>query len=960
MNTIKIFLAEDGSIADLRKDFDLYQYEYQNKLLNVFVPTSICAGPFVDDNITTGTSCQIKMEAQNSLGAKKISANFYMRIVATENAVKKVVVNGVEYYIFERLLPYAFTIFSGTGVNAPKLTISICNISIEQGGVKLLSVTNTQTCYLTVNPSTQVQSETPQDPSDLDTLFALYNDIATLMPLKQNADTTDDLIVINPTGDNHEVATNVNDLLSDNTTNKQNIGTLQGEMVQAQQDIQTLFNAIGSGLNYVGAMTVQETLPSDGDVTQFVVDTISRQPRLADMVLVKVDKASGTDEIYLYIYSATGWQHFELQFLNNAENGVKGIVQGTYNAATTTANTLMVSITNGAIDEIYYIDSNGHKETLSAVMEQAIAKVVLGTSAVNMALKDGNGNNIVATYQTKVEGASKDYVKQYASPKALYDLNYPDYALGQFKNVEVSDTSYNKTTNSTSVGYTTLATITKALEADILLGDQNGLVNRLWISANITEDVKLRITTAYIDGNNQTQTLSVEETGTFGLVTGIAKLLQIESVFSGLTQPITLPAGTTLTQTIEVWREASASADFTLLSNTTYNAYMTLNKIGYVRYALEQEPSAIETGHDSAPTIDSDGDLLVQSTDGQMHYANGDSQELTTILKVPMASGINANDVRPPKAGDVKTALDGKLTKQEGTSTYPQAYTKGVDGTQAMMDISDSTVNNAIVRRNGQQVLVPQTPSGNNDATSKKYVDDGLSGKQATLTTAQQNAVDSGIDSTKVGQIATNTSDIANRVVIETGVSTYAKVYVKTPQGVQARYELRPDAVNAEDVVVGRTYNGNLAVPLTPDFNSHAASKKYVDDGVGAKLDSKSSGSSYGLATPNTSSWNADREVATREDIATIYQTTLGASNWVLDSTITNPYKYKKGLTVTLSGHTFNNNTIVFADFDYADAVSGEFSPEFDYTIQSNSITFTFYADNVVNRDVNLTIKIIG
>ena len=46
MNTIKIFLAESGRIADLRKDFPLYQGQYQNKLLNVYVPTSILAPNF--------------------------------------------------------------------------------------------------------------------------------------------------------------------------------------------------------------------------------------------------------------------------------------------------------------------------------------------------------------------------------------------------------------------------------------------------------------------------------------------------------------------------------------------------------------------------------------------------------------------------------------------------------------------------------------------------------------------------------------------------------------------------------------------------------------------------------------------------------------------------------------------------------------------------------------------------
>ena len=46
MNTIKIYLAESGRIADLHKDFPLYQGQFQDKLLNVYVPTSILAPSF--------------------------------------------------------------------------------------------------------------------------------------------------------------------------------------------------------------------------------------------------------------------------------------------------------------------------------------------------------------------------------------------------------------------------------------------------------------------------------------------------------------------------------------------------------------------------------------------------------------------------------------------------------------------------------------------------------------------------------------------------------------------------------------------------------------------------------------------------------------------------------------------------------------------------------------------------
>jgi len=48
------------------------------------------------------------------------------------------------------------------------------------------------------------------------------------------------------------------------------------------------------------------------------------------------------------------------------------------------------------------------------------------------------------------------------------------------------------------------------------------------------------------------------------------------------------------------------------------------------------------------------------------------------------------------------------------------------------------------------------------DAYSKAETDALLSGKQATLSQAQLNAVNSGIDSEKVAQIATNVSDISD------------------------------------------------------------------------------------------------------------------------------------------------------------------------------------------------------
>lgn len=466
---------------------------------------------------------------------------------------------------------------------------------------------------------------------------------------------------INEDGVDHSVVGNINDLLDRANTDEGDIGTLQGQMATAQQDIADLQRIVGYGINIVGTMTTQDALPSDQDVSDYVIAQTGEAPSRGLAVIVKVDYTSGTDEIYFYVYDGTSWHHFEMQFLNDSENGVKGLIQGNYNAADSTPGKLMVSIVGGEVAEIYYNDANSVRHSMTSVLADVVAKVINGTSAVEMAKKDGNGNNIATTYQTKAEGATKTYVQEYAEPKALFELNYPDYATGIYKENNVSDNSYNKTINSASVGYSILDVLTVQTKADILLGKQNGTRNRIWIVSTYTEGVKLRITTEYQKQDLTYEQLAVSVTDTISFVSGIPVLVTIDSVFSGLSTPITLPANTEIRQTIEVWREDGTSADYTLLCNTTYDAYMELSKIGYARYVFEEEPAAIECGHDSSPTIDSDGDLQVAS-DGQIHYANGSSASLTTILKVPMDNGLaDPSSVLPARAGQVASALAEKV-----------------------------------------------------------------------------------------------------------------------------------------------------------------------------------------------------------------------------------------------------------------------------------------------------------
>ena len=85
MNTIRIYLAESGRVADLKKDFPLYQGQFQNKLLNIYVPTSVLAPEFktLNQGQTTseyvaGTAVKIGMTYLARNGEIKVSKNYYI------------------------------------------------------------------------------------------------------------------------------------------------------------------------------------------------------------------------------------------------------------------------------------------------------------------------------------------------------------------------------------------------------------------------------------------------------------------------------------------------------------------------------------------------------------------------------------------------------------------------------------------------------------------------------------------------------------------------------------------------------------------------------------------------------------------------------------------------------------------------------------------------------------------
>lgn len=140
MNTIKIFLAPSGATASIYKDFPLYQGSFQNKLLNVYVPTSILSPDFKTYNVSSGaeedpfvagTAVKVAMETIARNGKFAYSKDYYVRYLKTLTK------DGVEYALFERKLPQEFTFCAGQGANAPALILNVVNMAFAVESAKI-------------------------------------------------------------------------------------------------------------------------------------------------------------------------------------------------------------------------------------------------------------------------------------------------------------------------------------------------------------------------------------------------------------------------------------------------------------------------------------------------------------------------------------------------------------------------------------------------------------------------------------------------------------------------------------------------------------------------------------------------------------------------------------------------------------------------------------------------------
>lgn len=591
MNTIKIYLAESGRIADLKKDFPLYQGQYQNKLLNIFVPTSILAPNFsvqqagqTTDDYVSSTAVKIGMRTIERNGKIYTSKTYYMRYLKT------LTYQNVEYALYERKLPREFTFYAGQGENAPVLVANVVNLNNETTPATIIEITPSQTCSLDVMPSGYLDTDEPINATALEEINGRLNAIDEDLAKKQyiqddTLETTAKTIVGAINENKGRIDTNTQDI----ETNRQNIAT-------NRNDIDRLISTSAMAEEYIGQLK-GSSLPNDQQLTDFVLNVADREPKNGDTIIFVYEIAGETDKNYKYIYSVGGWSGYEIPPIENASNGSLGLIEGTY---TIEAYDMLVDISGGQILNIYIKDGNGDYRNLVEYLNtttQDIADIIDGTSVVGEAMKaleDGLGNNIVNTYLTKNLGATKQYVRDYAMPRLFNDTSFivADGYVEQVPTTPESGVQFSTTTN--AVGDFQLFDINKTINAEFELSAKNGYSNNIYVSANADCVVTFRLTTQYKKAGQDWADLNVELSSPITFVAGEIQKLVFGNPFTYLGEDVVnIVDGDMFRQIFEVVTQTSSAIKFDVYSNEIYPSTFNLTVQSYTLSGVEQSESKV-------------------------------------------------------------------------------------------------------------------------------------------------------------------------------------------------------------------------------------------------------------------------------------------------------------------------------------------------------------------------------
>lgn len=707
MNTIKIYFDTDGSIKELRKDFQLYQGQFHDKLLNVYVPTSVLAPDFTVENeqgqtiadFVASTSVKVGMKYIARNGSIKKSKNYYM------NYLKVMTQNGVEYAVYERKLPKEFTTYAGQGENAPQLVVNVVNLDIESDPAEVLSVITTQECALEVMPSADLDNDEAVEPSEWELMNAKMNAVEETLLEKQ--DKTDPLLQT----DAKTVVGAINENKGHIDTNTTNISSNSGQIAGLRNDIADLTARVESGENYIGQME-GENMPTSAQLNQFVEDTVARATAVGDVIIFVLD--SDPKRNYKFTYYQSGWSGYELTTVSKADNNIYGLLKGTYGIDS--ANEVLLDINNGEVLHIWVQDGTTYrdlKEFLGA-NKTAIANILDGTTPVAEAIKaeqDGNGDNIANTYLTQTAGATKQYVQDYAVPKTFTNVYFISADGYVSEPPAVSETpAFSATT--AGAGETEIikdgdsSDLEMDLAASFDLSISNSYRNTFWVVASEDCNVQFRLVTQYKKPTEEWADLNIELSEEYPLVADNYERIDFSSQFLSLgSETVSLGLGDKIRQFLSVIVQVDTPITFGVFSNTVYPSTFNLVAQNYV------PAGATSVFVNGSP-------VSTWNADTKADLANYNQQFITGSIEIG-SSFLNSTTITRDDISTMIYSPNGNITILAGNNSNPNKYI-------TLQSTGSILATNNLMFSTGKTAKVP-TPTANEDAAPKSYVDNTTS-----------------------------------------------------------------------------------------------------------------------------------------------------------------------------------------------------------------------------------------
>lgn len=709
MNTIKIYFDTDGSICEVRKDFQLYQGQFHDKLLNVYVPTSVLAPDFVVENeqcqtiadFVASTSIKVGMKYLARDGSIKKSKNYYM------NYLKVMTQNGVEYAVYERKLPKEFTVYNGQGQNAPKLVVNVVNMDVESDPAEVLSVVTTQECFLDVMPSADLDNDEAVEPSEWELMNAEMNAVKETLLEKQ--DKTDPLLQT----DAKTIVGAINENKANIGTNATAIGENSTDIAELRNDVIDLQAVLATGETPIGKMEGDE-LPTDEQLNAFVQSVVDREQAVGDVVIFVLNDTT----TYKYTYTADGWQSYEITTVDKADNSNYGVIEGTYTAEEQSAKVrnILADINNGKIENLYVKDGDNYrnlKEFLGA-NKTAIAEIIDGTTPVAEAIKaeqDENGDNIADTYLTQTAGATKQYVQDYAVPKTFTNVYFISADGYVSEPPAVSETpAFSATTDGAGETEIIKDGDSSDLEMDLTdsfdLSISNSYRNTFWIVANEDCNVQFRLVTQYKKPTEEWADLNIELSEEYPLVADNYERIDFSSQFLSLgSETVSLGLGDKIRQFLSVIVQVDTPITFGVFSNTVYPSTFNLIAQNYV-------PAGATSVYVNGSPVST------WNADTKADLANYNQQFITGSIEIG-SSFLNSTTITRDDISTMIYSPNGNITILAGNNSNPNKYI-------TLQSTGSILATNNLMFSTGKTAKVP-TPTANEDAAPKSYVDNTTS-----------------------------------------------------------------------------------------------------------------------------------------------------------------------------------------------------------------------------------------